>query len=95
VSEPSFAPAPTTKKRSPTTIQPANEPVASSPPPSKPVGSSPAPQRRRLERSSSAGRAWDWGRGSLAWHCAGGRLTYWRRPRSRARPFGSARVRFG
>ena len=39
VSEPSFARAPTTKKRSPAPIQPAREPVASSPPPSSGGGS--------------------------------------------------------
>ena len=76
VSEPLFAPAPKTKKRSPAPPQPASEPVASSPAPSSGAA-------RRLERSSSAGTerssagaAWHWGRRSLAWHCAGGRMTY-------------------
>jgi hypothetical protein len=45
-SEPSFARAPTTKKRSPATIQPASEPVAKSPAPSSSGGgpSDPPPQ---------------------------------------------------
>jgi hypothetical protein len=46
VSEPSFSRAPTTKKRSPATIQPAAKPVASSPAPSSSGGGSndPPPQ---------------------------------------------------
>ena len=93
VSEPSFARAPTTKKRSPAPIQPASEPVASSPAPSSSGGAESS--SAGTERSSSAGTAWHRGRRSLAWHCAGGRMTYRRRPWSHARPFGRARVRLG
>lgn len=65
VSEPSFARAPTTKKRSPATIQPASEPVASSPAPSSSGGGSndPPPQvpsdpSPQVQQGIGGGEAW-------------------------------------
>jgi hypothetical protein len=63
VSEPSFAPAPTTKKRGPAPIQPASEPVAPAPPPSG-GGVSNAPPKAQndppqlAEHGIGGGEAW-------------------------------------
>jgi hypothetical protein len=65
VSEPSFARAPATKKRSPATIQPASEPVASSPAPSSSGGGSndpplqvPSDPSPQVEQGIGGGEAW-------------------------------------
>jgi hypothetical protein len=65
VSEPSFARAPTTKKRSPATVQPATEPVASTPAPSTSGGGStdPPPQVHgdpspQVQQGIGGGEAW-------------------------------------
>jgi hypothetical protein len=63
VSEPSFAPAPTTKKRTPAPVQPVSEPVAPSPPPSG-GGVSNAPPKAQndppqlAEHGIGGGEAW-------------------------------------